>query len=101
MPKRLDITLSTEQRAELREARDHHPKAYVREKAAAILKMAEDRLSALEVAQHRLLSRRDDNTVRSWLRRYLRGGLASLLVQQGRGRKPAFSPSARRRKRSI
>jgi hypothetical protein len=96
MPKRLDITLSTEQRAELLEARDHHPKAYVREKAAAILKMAEERLSALEVAAHRLLSRRDDNTVRSWLRRYLHGGLASLLVQPGRGRKPAFSPSAHR-----
>ena len=99
MPKRLDITLSTEQRAELRAARDHHPKAYVREKAAAILKMADERLSALEVAQHRLLTRRDDNTVRSWLRRYMRAGLASLLVQQGRGRKPAFSPSAHRRKR--
>ena len=101
MPKRLDITLSTEQRTELLEARDHHPKAYVREKAAAILKIAEEHLSALEVAEHRLLSRRDDNTVRSWLRRYLHGGLADLLVQKGRGRKPAFSPSARRRKRSI
>ncbi len=37
MPKRLTITLNEEQRAELLEARDHHAKAYVREKAAAIL----------------------------------------------------------------
>ena len=44
MPKRLDISLSTEQRTELLEARDHHRKAYVREKAAAILKIAEEHL---------------------------------------------------------
>lgn len=92
MPKRLDITLSNSQRTELLEEPDHHPKAYVREKAAAILKLAEDHLPAVEVAAHRLLKRRDDNTVRSWLRRYLQGGLADLLVQRGRGRKPAFSP---------
>lgn len=94
MPKRLDITLRADQRAELLEARDHHPKAYMREKAAAILKIADERLPALEVATHRLLKRRDDNTVRSWPRRYLHGGLADLLVQAGRGRKPAFSPYA-------
>ena len=38
MPKRLEITLSEDQRAELLEARDHHAKASVREKAAAIQK---------------------------------------------------------------
>ena len=93
MPKRLDIPLSEQQRSELLEARDHHAKAYVREKAAAILKMADERLPALEVARHGLLKRRDDNTVRCWLRRYLHSGLTGLLVQHGRGRKPAFSPS--------
>jgi len=99
MPKRLEITLSDQQRAELLEARDHHAKAYVREKAAAILKIADERLPALEVAQYRLLKRRDDNTVRSWLRRYLHRGLADLLVQPGRGKKSAFSPSARHAER--
>lgn len=99
MPKQLALPLSEPQRAELLEARDHHPKAYVREKAAAILKMTDERLSALEVAQHRLLKRRDDNTVRSWLTRYLQAGLAALLVQRGRGRKPAFSPSGRAERR--
>jgi hypothetical protein len=53
MPKRLAITLSDSQRAELLQARDHHTKAYVREKASAILKIAEERLPALEVAAHR------------------------------------------------
>ena len=99
MPKRLEITLSEQQRAELLQARDHHSKAYVREKAAAILKIADERLPALQVASHRLLKRRDDNTVRSWLRRYLHGGLADLLVLSGRVSQPAFSPCARRRKR--
>lgn len=99
MPKRLTITLNEKQRRELRETRDHHAKAYMREKAAAILKIADDRLPALAVAQHGLLKHRDDNTVRSWLRRYLHGGLALLLVQRGRGRKPAFSPSAQRAER--
>lgn len=98
MPKRLVIALSEQQRAELLEARDHHAKAYVREKAAAILKIVDERLPALEVAQHRLLKRRDDNTVRCWLRRYLQSGLAGFLVQPGRGRKPAFSPSGCRKR---
>src|SRR2546423_6950552 len=101
MPKRLEITLSEQQRAELLQARDHHSKAYVREKAAAILKIADERLPALQVASHRLLKRRDDNTVRSWLRHYLQGGLAGLLVQKGRGKKPAFSPSGRPKRRKF
>ena len=99
MPKRLCISLSEQQHAELLHARDHHCKAYVREKAAAILKMAQERRPALQVAQHGLLKRRDDNTVRAWWYRYLKLGLAGLLVQKGRGRKPAFSPCAGRRER--
>src|ERR1700682_4652128 len=92
LPKRLQISLSEQQRGELREARDHHEKPSMREKAAAILKIAEERLPAVEVAKHRLLKRRDDNTVRSWLKRSLHDGLAGLLVHTRRGRKPAFSP---------
>jgi transposase len=84
---------SEQQHAELLHARDHHSKPYLREKAAAILKMADERLPALQVAEHGLLKRRDDNTVRSWWRRYQQSGLAGLLVQKGRGKKPAFSPS--------
>lgn len=92
IPKRLQITLTEQQHAELLRARDHHSKPYVREKAAAILKMADLGQPALQVAQHGLLKRRDDNTVRSWWRRYQERGLAGLLVQPGRGKKPAFSP---------
>jgi len=101
VPKRLDVTLTDEQRAELLQARDHHAKAYVREKAAAILKIGLEHQPALRVACSGLLKRRDDNTVRSWLRRYQQQGLAGLLVQRGRGRKPAFSPSGRRTRRRL
>ena len=99
MPKRLVVNLREEQRAELQETRDHHQKPYMREKAAAILKIAEEHQSALQVAQHGLLRRRDDYTVRRWLACYLDCGLAGLLVGKGRGRKPAFSPSGPRASR--
>jgi|SRR5579875_591676 transposase len=92
MPKRLSVHLSQAQADELRQTRDHHPKAYMREKAAAILKLAQEHLPATEVAAHRLLKRRDDNTVRAWLKRYLEAGLNGLRVQAGRGRRPAFAP---------
>jgi transposase len=92
LPKRLDISLSAEQQAQLRHTRDHHEKAYMREKAAGILKMVVDGLPASTVAKHGLLKPRDEETVASWLHRYEQHGLAGLLVQAGRGRKPAFSP---------
>src|SRR5690349_25134481 len=101
VPKRLEVTLTDEQQAELVRARDHHSKAYVREKAAAILKIALEHQPALRVAGSGLLKRRDTDTVRSWLRRYQQQGLAGLLVQRGRGRKPAFSPSGAAKRRRV
>lgn len=41
MPSRIRIELRPEQVQELEQARDHHHKAYVREAAAAILKVAQ------------------------------------------------------------
>ncbi len=89
---RVEIVLRTEQRHELLELRDHAPQAYVREKAAAILKVA-DGQSIYAVAERGLLRRRKAETVSDWLKRYLAEGQAGLLVRRGRGRKPAFSPS--------
>lgn len=45
------IHLTAEQVAELEWVRDHHQKAYLRERAAAILKVASGR-SMLQVALH-------------------------------------------------
>jgi transposase len=51
-------------------------------------------MPARQVALSGLLKPRDPDTVYSWIRRYQAEGLDGLLIKPGRGRKPAFSPSA-------
>lgn len=91
-PTKVDLT--PEQRAELRQAVRRHPRAYIRESASGILKVAGGQ-SVRQVALHGLSRRRRPETVAEWIPRYLEQGLAGLLVRPGRGRKPAFFPSAR------
>lgn len=91
MPKRRYLDLSQHQRQELAQVRDHHEKPYMREKAAALLKVAHGR-SPHAVAQRGLLRRRDPDTVYAWLDSYEADGIDGLYVAEGRGRKPAFSP---------
>jgi len=91
MPKPLTIQLTPEQREELEHIRDHHEKPYVRERAAAILKIA-DGMSGRQVALNGLLKRRDPDSIYAWVRRYLAEGVTGLRIRPGRGRKPAFSP---------
>jgi hypothetical protein len=95
MTKRLTITLSPEQRDELEKTRDHHSRPYIRERAAAILKVAAGQ-SCRRVALSGLLEVRNPDSVYSWLARYRTEGLKGLSVRPGRGRKPAFSPSVSR-----
>jgi len=94
MPSPLTLRLTTEQRRDLEHARAHHAKPHIREKAAALLKVA-DGASARQVAAFGLLTQRRHQTISRWVERFLGGGLAGLNVRKGRGRKPAFSPSAR------
>jgi transposase len=89
LPFRLE--LSQEQERELEQAVKHARRAYVRMKAAAILKVKRGH-SMRQVALHGLLHPVAEETVRKWINRYLTDGLAGLRVQPGRGRKPAFSP---------
>jgi hypothetical protein len=91
MPKVTKLCLTAEQVEELTTARNRHPKAYVREKAAAILKVNQGQ-SIRQVALHSLHKSRSEHTVKSWIVGYLAGGIAALLVKTGRGRKPAFFP---------
>jgi transposase len=93
MPKALQLVLTASQREELIRTRDQHPKAYLREKAAALLKIS-DGQSARQVATRGLLKERDPETVSEWVSGYKQKGLAGLRVKAGRGRKPAFSPTA-------
>ena len=89
----LSIELTEGQIQELKATRDGHPLAYLRERAAAILKIASGR-SVREVALHGLLKVREPDTLYAWLARYRAEGLPGLRIKPGRGRKPAFSPSA-------
>ena len=91
------LSLSAEERTTLRHLRDHAPKPYPRERAAALLKLA-DGATIQQVAQTGLLRPRARITVADWLNRYLAEGLAGLTLRPGRGRKPAFSPSPARRR---
>ena len=94
MPAPLTLTLTEAEIITLREARDHHPRPYVRERAAGLLKVAAGG-SARHVALHGLLRPRHARTVSRWIQRFREDGYCGLLVAEGRGRKPAFSPTAR------
>lgn len=84
------LLLSPAQRTELEDTRAHDRRPYLRERAAALLKIA-DGQSAYAVARHGLLRPRTPETVYDWLNRYEREGLAGL-VQHPRGWR-GFSPS--------
>ena len=92
MPKHLTLELSPEQRAELIDHRDHDRLPYLRERCAALLKIA-DGWTAAEVARFGLHRSYDPDAIYAWRQRYLAEGRDGLLIRPGRGRKPAFSPS--------
>jgi hypothetical protein len=96
MAQPFSVTFSPAQVQELEQVRDHHPLAYVRVKAAGILKVRQGQ-SMRQVAKSGLLKSVRRETVKAWIVRYQHEGVAGLLVQPGRGRKPAFSPCASRR----
>jgi len=85
------LELTPRQRQVLTRVRAHHPKPHRREKAAALLKIA-DGWQVRDVARLGLLCPRARNTVSAWVARYQARGLAGLKVRAGRGRQPAFSP---------
>jgi transposase len=92
MPKRITVPLSEAQQQELVQVRDQHPKPYLRERAAAVLKVASG-LTVTAVAEQGLHKRHEPETVRLWIDRYLEQGVAGWTIRPGRGRKPKFSPS--------
>lgn len=92
MPTKLNLSLTVEQVCELEQLRKHALKPYLRERAAAILKIAQGN-SGRQTALHGLLKRHAPDTIYDWVRQYLAEGKAGLEIKAGRGRKPAFSPS--------
>jgi hypothetical protein len=88
------LVLSEVERATLEQARDHHPLAYVRERAAALLRINAGQ-AAYHVAVTGLLKPRDPDTLYHWLNLYEQQGLAGLRLPRRTGRH--FSPSAESR----
>ena len=89
--RKVSVELDAAERERLETIRDTHPKPYLREKAAALLKV-DDNWSARAVALYGLYRERRPNTVREWIHTYREEGFEGLKVSKGRGRKPAFSP---------
>jgi len=73
------LSLTEDQRQELVRLRDHDPRPFVRERGAAILKVAEGQ-SPHQVARSGLLKPRDPDTIYAWLDRYEAEGAAGLLA---------------------
>lgn len=85
------VGMTSEQREDLERKLRRDPKAYVRERASAILQVA-DGTPAAWVAERGLLVRRDPETVYGWLDRFDAEGVAGLTIRPGRGRRPRLSP---------
>ncbi len=83
------LVLTPAQRTELEQARDQDRRPYLREYAAALLKIA-DGATAHAVARSGLLKPRAPDTVYRWLGAYQSGGLAGLVHKPRghRGRSP-------------
>ena len=84
MYQRRTLALSDDERAQLLYHRDDDPKPFIRERCAALLKIA-DGQSPHAVAHAGLLRRRDPDTVYAWLAYYQSEGLPGLLVHQHGG----------------
>lgn len=98
MPGRTVLALNAAARTTLCELRDHGPKAYLRERAAVVLAVA-DGASLRQAAATAGLKPHHVETVWGWVHRYQGEGLVGLWIRKGRGRKPASFPAAVARRR--
>lgn len=88
------LDLTDEQKNTLCKLRDNGKPSYLRERAAALLKICSG-MSPHKVAMKGLLKKRKPDTVYSWLSRFREQGIPGLFQKSGRGRKPAFAPKSK------
>jgi hypothetical protein len=79
MPELITICLMPEQEEQLKQIRDTHKDAYMRERAAAIIKVAQG-MSPRQVALNGLLKTRKPDTVYDWIERFQSEGIVGLSV---------------------
>jgi len=91
MPKLIKIELSEAERTELEKGRDGHPKPYMRERASAILKIANGQ-TARQVTLNGLLRQRYPKAAYRWVKRFEENGVKGLEINPGRGREASFFP---------
>lgn len=84
MAPRRTLTLTAEEKQALIDHRDHDPRPYVRERCAALLKIASGRVPYW-VAKHGLLKQRHPDAVYGWLNNYEVEGLAGIIGYQHGG----------------
>jgi hypothetical protein len=94
MRARRTLVLTDDQRRALVRLRDHDARPFVRERAAALLKIA-DGQSPHQVARNGLLRPRDPDTVYSWLDLYETEGVAGLDLRRHGGRRRVAADDAR------
>jgi hypothetical protein len=74
MVRRVRLELTAEQRDRLIDVRDHDPHPQMRERCAALLKIA-DGMAPYRVAREGLLKPKDPDAVYRWVRYYQQAGL--------------------------
>ncbi len=89
MARQRTLTLTEEERSQLIAHRDHHASPQVRERCAALLKVAGGK-SPHWVAQHGLLKERDPDTIYNWMNIYEVEGLAGLIARQHGGPRQGY-----------
>lgn len=89
MVRKRTLSLSEDERGELIEHRDHDPNPQVRERCAALVKIAEGQ-TAHAVASQGLLKPRDPDTIYGWLNLYQNQGLEGLLSRLHGGQRRRF-----------
>ena len=91
MPKRYKIVLSEEEQQKLESWVKNPPSPYLRERARAILKVAQG--ETIQATTEKLRVRVQRNAVSEWVKRFLSGRVQGLKIKAGRGRKSVFSPA--------
>jgi len=94
MPKRYQIVLTEREKQKLSGWVKNPPSPYLRERARAILKVAEG--ETIQTTADQLRIRVHRNAVAEWVKRFLAERLEGLKIKAGRGRKPVFSPAGKR-----
>jgi len=95
MPKRYHIELSEPEKQKLESWLKNPPSPYLRERARAILKVAQG--ETLQETAQKLRIRVHRNAVSEWVKRFLSDRLEGLKIKAGRGRKAVFSPTRQSR----